>query len=315
GRMTRPVLDGGTAEPVSDLVELAQVRVREVGVTLAEVLDRLLHPVALILLRRLENATTVDVAEQLVSRSIQKLLFGQVLPPSVLPCPPDPILARFGPQPSNVTVQAGETKSRRGRELDGSRYPFSGPGSRSSRASARRREGRDCHDPHTTRRAERTRARPVLHAPATLRHLRSRARDARGEARPPRRLPRPRRAGLPGEPGAPRARARARVGPRGRGTIPVPRGPRGRGRERLAHGGGRDRGARARAGRSPRPEPAPHADGGRRLPAGRAVRVPGEGEGPHVRGPRPLPDGGGRGGARGLPLSDAPVRAAVRARR
>src|SRR5690606_21893595 len=136
GRMTRPVLDGGTAEPVSDLVELAQVGVREVGVALAEVLDRLLHPVALILLRRLENATTVDVAEQLVSRSIQKLLFGQVLPPSVLPCPPDPILARFGPQPSNVTVQAGETKSRRGRELDGSRYPFSGPGSRPSRASA-----------------------------------------------------------------------------------------------------------------------------------------------------------------------------------
>src|SRR5690606_41202641 len=60
-----------------------------------------------------------------------------------------------------------------------SRYPFSGPGSRPSRASARRREGLDCHDPDTTRRAQRTRTRPVLHAPAILRHLRSRRSEER----------------------------------------------------------------------------------------------------------------------------------------
>src|SRR4051812_42580587 len=66
--------DGGPAEASPDPVQLTQVRVREVGVPLADILDRLVHPLLLIFSTRLENSAAIDVAEQLVAGSILQLI-------------------------------------------------------------------------------------------------------------------------------------------------------------------------------------------------------------------------------------------------
>ena len=57
------------AEPHSDLVKLLQVPRSERGIPLTHELYRLLHPLDLLVVGRLEDAALVDVAEQLVSRS------------------------------------------------------------------------------------------------------------------------------------------------------------------------------------------------------------------------------------------------------
>jgi hypothetical protein len=48
-----------------------ELQVRQIGVTLTQVFDRLVHPLELIFLTSLQNTAAVDVAEQLVPRAIQ----------------------------------------------------------------------------------------------------------------------------------------------------------------------------------------------------------------------------------------------------
>jgi hypothetical protein len=73
--------DGRLAESQADLVELRQIRVGQIRKALAEVLDGLVHPVALIVFGGLQDAATIDVTEELVSSPVHELLFTQ----SILP--------------------------------------------------------------------------------------------------------------------------------------------------------------------------------------------------------------------------------------
>src|SRR5206468_3439854 len=75
---------GGPAEAGSDPMQLTQVRVREVGVPLADVFDRLVHPLLLILGVGVEDPAAVDVAEELVTGSILQLLFGHDSSPPLM---------------------------------------------------------------------------------------------------------------------------------------------------------------------------------------------------------------------------------------
>jgi hypothetical protein len=58
-----------------------EIAVREIGIALPDVVDRLVHPLPLIVLGGLDHAAAVDVAEQLVACAVQELLFGQNVPP------------------------------------------------------------------------------------------------------------------------------------------------------------------------------------------------------------------------------------------
>lgn len=71
--------DGRPAEPDADLVETAQIRVRQIGIPLPDVVDRLIHPMALVFLRGLQNTAAVDVAEELVPRPIQEFFVRQTI--------------------------------------------------------------------------------------------------------------------------------------------------------------------------------------------------------------------------------------------
>ncbi len=79
GRATRAVCDRRLAKPDSNRVQALQVGIRQIGITLPDVVNRLIHPVALVVFSSLEHSAAVYMAEQLVTRSIQKLLVGQVV--------------------------------------------------------------------------------------------------------------------------------------------------------------------------------------------------------------------------------------------
>jgi len=74
----RAMCDGGLAETDADRVETAQIRITQIGEPLPDVVDRLVHPVLLIFLFRLENSAAVNVTEQLVTRSVEQLLVRQI---------------------------------------------------------------------------------------------------------------------------------------------------------------------------------------------------------------------------------------------
>ena len=61
-----------------DLVKVFQIGIGQVGITLTDVVDGLVHPVLLIFDFRLKNSTAVNVTEQLVTGSIKQLLVGQI---------------------------------------------------------------------------------------------------------------------------------------------------------------------------------------------------------------------------------------------
>jgi hypothetical protein len=66
----RTVCDGGLAKTNADLVEITEIDIGQIGITLPDVIDRLIHPVALIFFCGLEDTATVNVTEQLVTGSI-----------------------------------------------------------------------------------------------------------------------------------------------------------------------------------------------------------------------------------------------------
>jgi hypothetical protein len=70
GAILAALPDRRLAEPCPDLPETLQVHVVQVGVTLTYIFDRLVHPLALIVLASLEDAAPVDVAEQFIARAI-----------------------------------------------------------------------------------------------------------------------------------------------------------------------------------------------------------------------------------------------------
>ena len=73
--------DGRLAKTDPDLVETTEIGIRQIGITLPDIIDRLVHPLPLIILGSLEDATPVNVTEQLVTGPIQELLVGQIALP------------------------------------------------------------------------------------------------------------------------------------------------------------------------------------------------------------------------------------------
>jgi len=70
--------DGGLTKPDSDLVKTLEIHIRQIGVTLTDVVDRFIHPVALIFLSGLEDVAAVHVTEQLVTGSVKEFFFRQM---------------------------------------------------------------------------------------------------------------------------------------------------------------------------------------------------------------------------------------------
>ena len=68
--------DGGLAKPHPHSIEILEIRVRQVWVPLCEIVDGLVHPMPLILFPGLENATSIDVAEELVTSPGHHSFFG-----------------------------------------------------------------------------------------------------------------------------------------------------------------------------------------------------------------------------------------------
>ncbi len=67
------------AKTDADLVKALEIRIRQIGISLTDVIDRLIHPVALIFSRSLKDTASVHVTEQLIAGSIKKFLFGQII--------------------------------------------------------------------------------------------------------------------------------------------------------------------------------------------------------------------------------------------
>jgi hypothetical protein len=67
--------DGGLAEPDANVVKTLQVLIREIGIPLTDIVDRLVHPLTLITFGSREHSAAVDVTEQLVTCAIEKFLF------------------------------------------------------------------------------------------------------------------------------------------------------------------------------------------------------------------------------------------------
>jgi hypothetical protein len=67
---SRTVCDGRLAKTNTDLVKVLQIRIAQIGITLTNVVDGLVHPLLLIFDFRLKNSTAVHVTEQLVTGSI-----------------------------------------------------------------------------------------------------------------------------------------------------------------------------------------------------------------------------------------------------
>ena len=55
------------AEPHTNGIEILEVAVRKIGVAFSEIIDGLVHPVPLIIFFGLEDPTTIDVTEELIS--------------------------------------------------------------------------------------------------------------------------------------------------------------------------------------------------------------------------------------------------------
>jgi hypothetical protein len=72
------VRDGRLTEADADLVQTPEIRVRQIGIALPDVIDRLIHPVSLIILCGLEHTAAVHVTEQFVTGTIKKLLVRQI---------------------------------------------------------------------------------------------------------------------------------------------------------------------------------------------------------------------------------------------
>jgi hypothetical protein len=67
--------DSGLTELNSDIVEALEVAVRKIGITLADIVDRLVHPYTLVIFSRREDSAAINVTEQLVTCAIKKLFF------------------------------------------------------------------------------------------------------------------------------------------------------------------------------------------------------------------------------------------------
>ncbi len=61
-------------------MQALEIAIAQVRVALTDIVDGLVHPVALIFLSGLENATAVDMTEEFVACAIEKLLFRQICP-------------------------------------------------------------------------------------------------------------------------------------------------------------------------------------------------------------------------------------------
>lgn len=70
--------DGRLAKTNADLVKIFQIRIAQIGITLPNVVDGLVHPVLLIFDFRPKNSTAMHMTEQLVTGSIKQLLVGQI---------------------------------------------------------------------------------------------------------------------------------------------------------------------------------------------------------------------------------------------
>jgi hypothetical protein len=63
--------NGGLTESHADRMQLLEIAVRKIRVTFGQVINSLFHPVALIFFAGLEDATPIDVTEELVASSVQ----------------------------------------------------------------------------------------------------------------------------------------------------------------------------------------------------------------------------------------------------
>src|SRR5687767_11059829 len=72
GRLFRRLGHHGAAEAQTDGFQLFHLLLVERGVTLAQELDSIPHPLDLLLLVRAQHATAVDVVEQLVARIVHR---------------------------------------------------------------------------------------------------------------------------------------------------------------------------------------------------------------------------------------------------
>jgi hypothetical protein len=70
GGVVGAVRDGRLAKTDSDLVKALEIAVRQVGIPLPDIVDRLVHPLTLIIFGGCEDSAAIDVTEQLVTRPI-----------------------------------------------------------------------------------------------------------------------------------------------------------------------------------------------------------------------------------------------------
>ncbi len=63
--------DRRLAKTTSDLVQTTQIDIRQIGVALPDVVDRLVHPVPLIFFSSLQDPATVHMAEKLIPCPLQ----------------------------------------------------------------------------------------------------------------------------------------------------------------------------------------------------------------------------------------------------
>ena len=70
--------DGRLAEPHAHRIQILEIAVGKIRVALGKIVDGLIHPMPLIVLLGLKDATTVDVTEKLVSSPIDHVLLRHV---------------------------------------------------------------------------------------------------------------------------------------------------------------------------------------------------------------------------------------------
>jgi hypothetical protein len=68
--VVRTVCDGRLAETDANLVKTLEVAIREIWIPLADIVDRLVHPLTLIFFSSCEDPAAIDVTEQLVTRPL-----------------------------------------------------------------------------------------------------------------------------------------------------------------------------------------------------------------------------------------------------
>lgn len=59
-------------------MEILQIRIRQIGIPLPDIIYCLIQPMALILLGGLKDTATMHVTEQLIASSVEEFIFGQV---------------------------------------------------------------------------------------------------------------------------------------------------------------------------------------------------------------------------------------------